>query len=151
MSNGSSSKARLLAVTLAFIALPAVAETFTLDSKKSELMLRIWREGLASAFAHNHLVRATEASGEITWDPQRPESAAVEITIAVNSLVADEPALRRRYGETSQLSESDRRKVNVSMFGPQQLDARRYATIRFVSTGAQKDEKGRIILSRRGG
>ena len=126
----------------------AAAETFTVDAKKSELMVRTFKAGVARGLAHDHLVVARDVQGELSFDPEAPEATRVSVTVKVASLVADDPAMRRRFKVGGELSEKDRQKVTASMLDEGQLDAARFPTISFVSTGAEQTSEGLMVSGR---
>lgn len=126
---------------------PAVAEpwpppegprAFVLDAKKTQLVIQVFKDGAAAAFAHDHTVHATELSGEVVADPAHPEKSRVSVTVQTKSLVNDDPQVRRQFGLDPAVPEKDRRAVEESMKGRDQLDVGRYPTISFVSTAVEK-------------
>jgi polyisoprenoid-binding protein YceI len=118
---------------------PAPAtRTWTIDAKKSQLVLQVFKDGAAAAFAHDHTVHATELAGEIVADPLTPESARVSVTVQTKSLVNDDPQVRKQFGLDPTVPEKDRKSVEESMKGPDQLDVARFPTISFVSSGVEK-------------
>ena len=132
---------------LCLAAAPALADSYTIDEKESELVVKTWKEGVAAALAHNHLVQATDFAGEVSFDPAAPEAAKVSVTLKVASLSPDQTALRKKFGETAEISEGDRKKIAANMLGDDQLDAAKFPTISFVSSGASKDPKGNLVLT----
>lgn len=126
----------------------AAAETFAVDPKKSELVVRTFKAGVAKGLAHDHLVVARDVEGELSWDPKAPEATKVSVTVKVASLLADDPAMRRRFRVEGELSEKDRQKVTASMLDEGQLDAARFPTIAFESTGAEQRAEGLVVSGR---
>src|SRR5512140_3062503 len=85
----------LLVAIAATASAPALcADTYRIVPDRSSLVVRTYKGGLASAFGHDHAIRATAASGEIRYDPQQPASDFVEVTVLVSSLVVDDPIAR---------------------------------------------------------
>jgi hypothetical protein len=86
-------------------------------------MVKVFKSGLFSAFAHDHLVRAPIALGEVRLgrDP------GVELSIQSGQLVALDP----------KLAADKRAEVQRRMLGPEVLDSERYPEIRFRSTQVQ--------------
>lgn len=121
------------------------APTYTLDKKQSELVVKTSKAGFAAALAHNHVIRATELEGSIGWDPAAPEAASVKVTVQTAALVVDDPAMRKKHGEPSELSAGDRKKITDAMLDSGQLDVRKFPTISFSSTALQKDAKGWLL------
>src|SRR3954471_8491180 len=112
-TGGSMWSSSFFRAALLLFAVPAFAAP--LDAKNSELVVRTWKEGTAAALAHNHVIRAGDAQGSISWDPAAPATSKVEVTVKVASLEVDDPALRRKYGETAVLDEGKRKKVTQAM------------------------------------
>jgi polyisoprenoid-binding protein YceI len=136
---------RSLTLAVLFLATAAAADTYSIDRKKSELVVKTWKQGFASALAHNHVVQATDVAGELTWDPAAPEATKVSVTVQVSGLVADKTEARKRHGQPNEISAADQKKVTDAMLGEDQLDLRKFQTITFVSTGM---EKGNVIAGK---
>jgi polyisoprenoid-binding protein YceI len=138
---------RSLAAALLFITTAASAETYALDGKKSELVVKTFKEGFAAALAHNHVVQATEFSGELAWDPAAPATTKVSVTVKAGSLVADRFELRKKHGQPNEIKPGDQQKVTEAMLGPDQLDVAKFPAITFVSTELGKNAKGGPVIS----
>jgi polyisoprenoid-binding protein YceI len=123
--------------------------TLRIDPERTRLALRLFREGVGSALAHDHIVEATEVGGTVDYDPARPDASAIVVEVRTASLRVDEPAARRRLGVEGDLSESQRADVAKAMRAPDQLDVARYPTIRFVSTRVVAEGEGRFRLTGR--
>lgn len=137
----------LAAAALLLFSTAAAADTFSLDGKKSELVVKTFKEGFAAALAHNHVIKATEAKGELAWDPAAPEATKIAVTVNVAGLVADEFELRKKHGQTNEVSANDQRKVTQAMLGPDQLDAAKFPTISFTSSSVAKDASGAMVVT----
>lgn len=120
--------------------------TFALDVKKSLLVVQVFKDGAAAAFAHDHTVHATEITGEITADAAAPEAAKVSVTVQTKSLVCDDPQVRKQFGLDPTVPEKDRISVTDSMKGEDQLHVSKYPTISFTSTGVEKSADGKLTL-----
>jgi polyisoprenoid-binding protein YceI len=104
---------------------PAIAQTsYTFDASSSSLEIDVYKEGLFSAFAHNHLVSAKEFSGKIQFDPNKIDNSSVTLRVAAKSLTVVDP------GESA----GDREQVQATMLGKEVLEVGRYAEISFQST-----------------
>lgn len=145
---GRASACVIAAATLA-LALPhsADAATFTVDPQGSELVVRTFKAGIASALAHDHVARASRFSGTVEYDPKAPGEAAVEITADAMSVVVDESELRRRYGLDEPVSEKSRAKIQQTMESPEQLDVERFSEIAFRSTGVTAAANGGLEVT----
>lgn len=140
-------------IPLLFVAIAATAsapalcaETYRIVPGRSSLVVRTYRGGLASAFGHDHAIRATSASGEIRYDPRQPASSSVEVTVPVSSLVVDDPIARSAMQLGPGPSEADRRKISATMMSPGQLDAARFPSLSFRSTRCEANPDGTLHL-----
>lgn len=120
--------ASLLSVPLA----PAHAADYQMDPARSTLLVRVWKEGPASIFAHDHVARALRFTGTVAYDPARPEASTVAIEAEAASLTMDEPNYRRRFG-LPPIKEVNRREIQKTMQSPEQLDVAKYPEITFRS------------------
>jgi polyisoprenoid-binding protein YceI len=144
---------RGLATALAGVALLGAAgaegATFRVDPAETRLFARLYREGVGSALAHDHVVEAAEVGGTVEYDAARPDASAIVIEARTASLRVDEPAARRRLGVEGDLSESQRADVDKAMRAPDQLDVAQHPTIRFVSTRVVAEGAGRLQVTGR--
>ena len=126
----------LLSIAMGFpIADAADSRTaYTIDSKNSKIEIQVAREGFFKAFGHDHLVSATQFSGEVQFNSAKVEGSSVSFTIDAKSMAVVDP------GE----SEKDRKEVQSTMLGEQVLDVARYPQIQFSSSAVK-------VLSKRDG
>jgi polyisoprenoid-binding protein YceI len=117
---------------------------FRIDTERTRLAVRLYREGLGSRLAHDHVVEATEVTGRIEYDAGQPEGSSIVVEVRTASLRVDEPAARRRLGLEGDLSDSQRADVDKAMRTPDQLDVAQHPTIRFVSTQVAPEADGRL-------
>jgi polyisoprenoid-binding protein YceI len=131
-----------LALSLA----PAGAAELEVDPAHSTLLLRVWKEGPASVFAHDHVARATRFSGTVRYDPARPEASSVVVEAEAASIVMDEPNYRRRF-ELPPIKEVNRREIQKTMLGPKQLEVATYPTITFRSQRVDEVAPGQLRIT----
>jgi polyisoprenoid-binding protein YceI len=139
---------RYLAAALAVALGPALgaaaaAAEHRVDPARSTLLVRLYKDGPASAFAHDHVVRATRFTGSVRYDPARPAESAVQVEVETAGLVADEPELRRRL-DLAEMSDGTRRDVQRTMLGARQLGAEQHPRIAFRSTAVSVQGEGRL-------
>ncbi len=120
-------------VGLALCCRDAGAAEYRIRPEQSELAVLVFKTGIAAAFAHDHVVRATRFSGFIHADAHAPASALVEVTVAAAALVADEPEIRKKHGLAAGLSDGDRREIQSTMLGETQLNVAAHPGIAFRS------------------
>ncbi len=132
-----------IAITLvALTACPTIAQTaYTFDASNSSLQISVDKQGLFSAFGHNHVVAANDFSGSVQFDPGKLDSSSVSLRVVTKSLTVVDP----------DASTNDRRKVQAAMLGTEVLDASRYPKIAFRSTRItqikQRNNAWRITLT----
>lgn len=134
-------------LVVALSPLTAGAAEFSVDSARSELVVRLFKGGLAAAMAHNHVIRATDFEGRVIWNPEQPDSSAVEIHVYASSLVVDEAFLREKFGLEKKVPEDKLRKVQATMESPEQLDVRQYPSMSFRSTAVARAEGDAIQIA----
>ncbi|MGH9381273.1 MAG: YceI family protein [Thermoanaerobaculia bacterium] len=136
----------LAVVVLAAPGSAAQAASYAIVPERSELVVRTFKAGIASALAHDHVARATRFSGTVEYDPASPATASVEVAVEAASVVIDEPELRQRYEVGKAVSEKDRAKIQETMEGPEQLDVTRFADIAFRSTRVRPAADGGLEI-----
>ena len=114
-----------LTVALAVAARPLVlhAEQKQLDAGKSTLTVYVYKSGLFSALADDHVIDATLAAGTI--DEGTPPSVSIEVRAA--DLRVRDP----------KLSAGKRAEVQTRMVGPEVLDVEKFPSIAFESTAIE--------------
>jgi hypothetical protein len=110
-----------LASTL--IAVDARAESGPINTSDSTLTVLVYKSGLFSAFADNHIVKAPIATG--TMSEQAP--LAIELIVRAADLRVLDP----------NLSPDRRAEVQAKMLSADVLDVERFPDITFTSTGIQ--------------
>lgn len=127
-------RSAIAAAVVLIVGSAAGAATYTVRPQQSELLVRTFKAGVASALAHDHVARATRFTGTVEYDPRSPTTATVEVTVEAASVIVDEPALRQRHGLDKEVSEKSRAKIQQTMESPEQLDVERFPEIAFRST-----------------
>jgi len=114
--------ARLILTAGALLAGAADAEAASarpMDTERSMLTVKVYKTGLFSGFAHDHVIQAPIAQG--WFDEQNP---AVELTVETRQLKVVDP----------EGSDKDRAEVQRTMLGPKVMDRQSFPEIRFRST-----------------
>lgn len=126
------------AAGLLLVVLGAAAQektAYSIASAQSKLEIHVYKEGMFKAFGHDHLIVATEISGEAQFDAQKIADSTVRLQIATKSFTVVDP------GE----SEKDRRDVQATLEGEKVLDVAKFPEITFTSSGisgAKKNAEG---------
>jgi polyisoprenoid-binding protein YceI len=114
-----------LALVLAAPAVRSAPRRYVLDPAQSRVEIHVGKTGLFGFAGHEHEVVAGAFRGSATFDPEQVAASMVDLTF-------DAAALRvTGQGEPA----GDAPKVQAAMLGPECLDAARFPTIHFVSTG----------------
>jgi len=125
----------------------AGAAQYVIDPARSELVVQLFKTGVGAALAHDHVVRATQYSGQIQLDPAAPTTARITVEVDATALVADAPEIRQKYALPLGLSEDSRREIQHTLESENQLHVQRYPTIRFRSTRIDQEGEGRYAVS----
>jgi YceI-like domain len=94
-----------------------VSGLYRVDAQQSRIEIHLFKGGFLSTFGDNHLISMTHFSG--TADLSRADSWKADLSADATSLKVIDP-----WG-----SPSERKEVEDTMLGPQQIDARRFPTI----------------------
>ncbi|HEV8713231.1 MAG TPA: YceI family protein [Candidatus Binatia bacterium] len=139
-----------LLLGLAFSAAAVQAGTpmrYTLDPAQSEFVVQVFKAGLGSAFAHDHVVRATAYAGQLQIDVTDPTTTVITVEVQAAALKVDEPAVRQKYGLATALNERERQETQAAMESQTQLDIVHYPTIRFRSTRIEPQAEGQYLVT----
>lgn len=114
--------------------IPAVGH-YRIDAAASELRVLVYRGGLLGRLGHNHVVSSNGLNGFIEV-AKPPSDSRVHLELLKESLVVDDPAIRKAEGEkfANTVSTDDIAATRRNMLGPDLLDASRVAAIRVDST-----------------
>lgn len=104
---------------------------YTFDASNSSIQLDVYKEGLFSALAHNHLIETKDFSGTAQFDWNNIQKSSVALRVVAKSLAVIDPGV----------SASDRQQVQATMLGSEVLDVARYPEISFHSTGVTQIER----------
>ena len=133
---------------LTLVCLLAAASTvYSIDSSRSELVIKTTKEGIGAVFAHNHVVAATEMSGQVHYDPSDLSTASLSVTVKTGSLLVDDTAMRKKHGQAAPVPDGDRKKVTEEMKGEGQLDAAKFSTVEFTSKAFSRSASGAISVT----
>ncbi|MCB9544637.1 MAG: YceI family protein [Myxococcales bacterium] len=139
-----------LALALALAAAPAAAAPVTYQvTDRTTVDVRIYKAGVASGLAHDHVLRAGQLTGTLVYDPAEKRLVSVRFTVDARSLQVDPGRVRHQYGLPDDVDDDDRAQIAQNMRGPDQLAVDRYPTMTFESTGATAAPDGRIELAGR--
>ncbi|MBK5192205.1 MAG: YceI family protein [Flavobacteriaceae bacterium] len=115
------------------------AKVYSIDKNESELTVRLYKKGIFSGFAHDHIVIAREFSGSVEFDEVDPTEFKISVEVPANSIASDLPEIRRKYG-LEVLSQKDWIEINKTMRSSRQLDIEKYPIVRFSSDSFKRIE-----------
>ena len=113
----------LLIAGIAWAAAISTVYAAPIDVQRSKLTVFVYKGGLFSALADNHVINAPIASGTIATS----STPAIELVVNAADLVPLDP----------DLDQSKRAEVRTRMLGAEVLDTSRFPTIKFVSTAIE--------------
>lgn len=142
---------RPLLAALALALAPALAGaepvTYTLDAERCEVVALTRPVGIGAGLSHPHVIEARQFRGKLVYDPEAPESSAVEVSLLAEALVNDRREARARHGLKGELSDKDRQTVLEHMRASEQLDTARYPQLTFSSSRVRKLGDGRLEVT----
>lgn len=122
------------------------AKIYAIDINTSELIVRLYKNGIFSGFAHDHIVSAREFSGSVEFDEVNPTKFKISVEVPANSIASDLPEIRRKYG-LEELSHKDWIEINKTMRSSRQLDIEKYPIVRFSSDSLKRIEGESFIIT----
>lgn len=116
--------ARFAIPWIVLLALPALGQTFAIDSDASKVLIHVGKTGLASFAGHEHDVAARSVHGKVIADREDLSRSSIDVVFDAAALTVIDK------GEPPE----DIPKVQSEMQGPKVLDVARFPTIRFRSS-----------------
>ncbi len=115
------------------------AAFYEFSDQQSLLYVQVFKDETAwgSGLAHNHVVRASNWSGRLFFDPNDLSSCEMEFSLSVDDLMVDEDTMRDVVGYNDTISSNDRSQIREHMLADNQLNAAQYAEISFDSVECQ--------------
>jgi polyisoprenoid-binding protein YceI len=95
----------------------------------SVIRVLVYRSGLFSVLAHDHVLVALDAGGHVMVDSQEPARSQASIRVGSAAFDVDPPEERERAGFTGELTEGNRRSILEVATGAEVLDAARWPAI----------------------
>ena len=121
-------------------------KTYKINLDQSELIILVYKAGIASSFGHNHVVKAEQFKGTITFDKNLLSSSFVNIEVNAGSLKADLPEMRRKYKLEGELSAGDMKKIEKDMMEDDQLDTVKYHVMKFRSESLIENDSDNYLV-----
>lgn len=116
------------------------AGTYSLGPSEGRLVVRVYREGFASAMGHDLVLEVTRWSAKVTVDGDDPANSSLTATADVESM-----EVREATGGAKPLSTSDRADIKKNL--EKSLEARRHSNITFESTAVKPGGDNRFTIT----
>jgi hypothetical protein len=126
----------LLLAASAALAQSSVGTHYKVDLDQSDIHWLVYKAGTFARLGHNHVISVGQIDGDVYVAPDLA-SSKLELTIPVEQLVVDDPALRAREGEefSSVPSAKDIEGTRHNMLSEKVLDAEHYKMLEIIGTG----------------
>ena len=114
---------------------PEPTITYDFDEDNSLIYVQVFKDEDAwlSGMAHNHVIRASEYTGEVDYNLDSLEDCNISFSFRVMDLQVDESGMREFVGYDEPLASDDRAEIRDNMMDSSQLNAGVYDTISFES------------------
>ena len=108
----------------------AAASVLVIDSSRSRLLVKVYRDGRMASLGHNHVISSHDLAGEVYLAPDIADSV-VEVRVPVERFVIDDPALRAEAGPDfpGELDADAVSGTRANMLGEKQLDSSNWPQI----------------------
>ena len=120
-----------LALAAALVSVQAASPTASND-QGSSITVHVYKSGLFSAFAHNHVIFAP-----INKQTVNTKNMSVEIVVLTDEMKVTDP----------EASDSTRAEIQTTMLGPKVLDVEKYPQVHFKSSHVDKIDTGRYRVT----
>jgi YceI-like domain len=112
-------------------AIPAGARAYAVVAEESLLQILVYRGGAMARLGHNHVIASHQLGGTV-YVTSDPLQTRFDITIPVNELTVDEPAMRESAGADFPpgVPQSARDGTRVNLLSEALLDGARYPALR---------------------
>jgi polyisoprenoid-binding protein YceI len=117
------------------------------DDAQSLLYVQVYKDpnALASGLAHNHVMRATNWTGDVMYNPESLDVCSMSFTLPVLDLAVDEDAMRDVVGYGDTINAADRATIREHMLDSNQLNASQFTSIWFESTYCEATDSGLMV------
>ena len=120
-----------LALAAALVPVQAASPTAS-NNQGSSITVHVYKSGLFSAFAHNHVIFAP-----INKQTVDAKNMSVEIVVLSKEMKVSDP----------EASDSTRAEIQTTMLGPKVLDTDKYSQVHFKSSHVDKIDTGRYRVT----
>lgn len=124
-------KVSLICLLLSVSGLNSFAQTFSVDRDSSEIKILVYKSGILSGLAHNHVIVIKDFTSSILWNKEDFTKSKAELEIPVKQFIVDDPAYRISEGKDfiKEVSEDDRKEIFNTMLDEDHLYEEKYPEI----------------------
>lgn len=73
--------------------------TYTVDTKKTNIDILVFKGGVLASFGHNHLISVGKINGQLVFNSTNPLKSEFKFTIPIHALVIDDSNRRKQYSK----------------------------------------------------
>lgn len=107
----------------------AAVHAYVIDTQASRLTVRLFRKGVLSFLAHDHVLVGAGITGEVFVDLDDLSQSSLRLSIPVASLQVDPQEEREQLELAGQIEDDDRAAIRENMLSPEQLGAARFPRV----------------------
>ena len=107
------------------------AQNYSIDNDVSEIKILVYKKGILSGLAHNHVIVIKNFISNISWNIEDFTKSKVELEIPVKEFIVDDSTYRIAEGEDfkKEVTEDDRREIYDTMLDEDHLYEEKYPDI----------------------
>ena len=126
-----------------------VTVNYWFQDSDSLLYVQVYKDpnATASGLAHDHVMRATDWDGLVTYNPTDISKCSMSFALPVEDLQVDEDSMREYVGYGDTISTSDRLTIRSHMLSEDQLNSAEYDTISFTSSDCELVDENTLLVT----
>jgi polyisoprenoid-binding protein YceI len=130
-------KIRLLCLLLTVAITNSFAQNYSIDKNASEIKIYVFKNGILSGLAHNHVIVIKEITSKINWNKEDFTKSIVQLEIPIKKFIVDDSTYRNIEGKDfkKEVSEEDRIEIYNTMLDEDHLYAEKYPEIFIMING----------------
>ncbi|MBF0286173.1 MAG: YceI family protein [SAR324 cluster bacterium] len=120
--------------------LAAAVETFTVDTRQSEIRILLYKDGALARLAHNHVIVSKAVAGSVDVFAEDMAKSSFQLSIPVASLIVDDSKYRQEEGKgfDSEISSSDQQNIRKTMLDEDILNVHKFPDVTVLSKEVMK-------------
>lgn len=124
-------KIRLLCLLFSVVLTNSFAQTYSVDKHASEIKILVYKNGILSGLAHNHVIVIKKFTSNITWAKEDFTKSKIQLEIPIKEFIVDDSTYRNTEGENfkKEVTEDDRKEIYDTMLDADHLYAEKFTEI----------------------